>query len=57
MKVNHYSPESVAKAEVKKARIAWHNANPLDPQAVKESYNRLRTAELNYKRIKRMNTK
>jgi len=54
MKVNQYTPESLAKAEVKKARIAWHKANPENTQEVKESYNRLRMAELNYKRIMKL---
>lgn len=53
-KTNHYTPESLAKAEVKKARIAWRNANPENTQEVKESYNRLRMAELNYKRIMKL---
>jgi len=36
------------------ARIAWHKANPENTQEVKESYNRLRMAELNYKRIMKL---
>lgn len=53
MKVNHYTPESLAKKELKKAESAWIKAQPGDVQAVKESYRRLRMAKINYKRIMR----
>lgn len=52
-KINHYTAESVALAELKKAESAWRKADPEDVQTVKSAYAARRAARLNYKRVKR----
>jgi hypothetical protein len=54
MKKNQYTPESVARAELKKAVRAWESANPEDVQAVKSAYGAKRQAEQNLREILRM---
>ena len=48
IKINHYNPESVARAELLKAESRWNNIKPDQPEnEIRQAWRRLHSAKKN----------